>query len=77
MKKRKAPGRKTISSWSPIGMLAIHLLELWRSGGRNGIVFLVETEERAERLGSILHSLDPALDGEAEREIQNAAKGSR
>src|SRR6201991_2524263 len=43
-------------------MLALHLLEQWRQSGRDGIVFLSENENRAERLGSVLHSLDPSLD---------------
>jgi len=42
--------------------LALHLLEQWRKSGRDGIVFLAEDENRAERLGSVLHSLDPSLD---------------
>jgi len=43
-------------------MLALHLLEQWRKSGRDGIVFLAEDENRAERLGSVLHSLAPSLD---------------
>jgi transcription-repair coupling factor (superfamily II helicase) len=43
-------------------MLALHLLEQWRQSGRDGIVFLAENENRAERLGSVLHSLDSSLD---------------
>ena len=43
-------------------MLALHLLEQWRKAGRDGIVFLSENENRAERLGSVLYSLDPSLD---------------
>jgi transcription-repair coupling factor (superfamily II helicase) len=27
--------------------------------GRSGIVFLAESENRAERLGSVIHALDP------------------
>ncbi|MCA6116273.1 DEAD/DEAH box helicase [Bradyrhizobium sp. WSM 1738] len=42
-------------------MLALHLLEQWRKFG-DGIVFLAENENRAERLGSVLHSLDRSLD---------------
>jgi transcription-repair coupling factor (superfamily II helicase) len=61
-KKTKGSPRSTISSFSPLGMLALHLLEQWRQSGRNGIVFLAENENRAERLGSVLHSLDPSLD---------------
>jgi transcription-repair coupling factor (superfamily II helicase) len=62
LKKSKGSPRSTISSSSPLGMLALHLLEQWRQSGRGGIVFLAENENRAERLGSVLHSLDPSLD---------------
>jgi transcription-repair coupling factor (superfamily II helicase) len=51
-----------ISSSSPLGMLALHLLQQWRKSAGNGVVFLSENEDRAERLGSVLHSLDPSLD---------------
>ncbi|WP_461357431.1 DEAD/DEAH box helicase [Bradyrhizobium sp. USDA 4454] len=43
-------------------MLALHLLEQWKKSGRDGIVFLADSENRAERLGSVLHSLDPSLE---------------
>ncbi|HMM91879.1 helicase-related protein [Bradyrhizobium sp.] len=43
-------------------MLALHLLEQFGKSGRKGIVFLAEDENRAERLGGILHSLDRSLD---------------
>jgi transcription-repair coupling factor (superfamily II helicase) len=62
IKKAKNSPRATISSSSPLGMLALYLLEQWRQSGRKGIVFLAENESRAERLGSVLHSLDPSLD---------------
>jgi len=55
LKKSKGSPRSTISSSSPLGMLALHLLEQWRQSGRGGIVFLAENENRAERLGSVLH----------------------
>src|SRR5262249_17599418 len=62
-KKRKTPSPRTgISSSSPLGMLALHLLAQWRKGGRDGIVFLAENENRAERLGAVTHALDPACD---------------
>jgi transcription-repair coupling factor (superfamily II helicase) len=61
-KKSKVSPRTAISSSSPLGMLALHLLAQWRRSGRDGIVFLAENENRAERLGSVLHSLDPSLD---------------
>jgi len=62
IKKTKSSTRPTISSSSPLGMLALYLVEQWRQSGREGIVFLAENENRAERLGSVLHSLDPSLD---------------
>ena len=43
-------------------MLALHLLAEWRKAGRNGIVFLSENENRAERLGAVIHALDPSCD---------------
>src|ERR1700743_349336 len=58
----KASKRPAISTSSPLGMLALHLRDQWRQSGRVGIVFLCENENRAERLGSVLHSLDPSLD---------------
>jgi transcription-repair coupling factor (superfamily II helicase) len=58
----KGSSRSTISSSSPLGMLALHLLDQWRKAGRDGIVFLAEDENRAERLGSVLHSLVPSLE---------------
>ena len=58
---KKAAPLAAISTASPLGMLALHLLSQWQSG-RGGIVFLAETESRAERLGGILHALDPACD---------------
>jgi transcription-repair coupling factor (superfamily II helicase) len=62
VKKSKGASRSTVSSSSPLGMVALHLFEQWRSSRRHGIVFLCENENRAERLGSVLHSLDPSLD---------------
>ncbi|MGY8677745.1 DEAD/DEAH box helicase [Bradyrhizobium sp. UFLA05-153] len=43
-------------------MLALHLLAQWRKSGRKGLVFLAENENRAERLGAIIHALDPSCD---------------
>jgi transcription-repair coupling factor (superfamily II helicase) len=43
-------------------MMALHLLVQWRKSGRNGVVFLAENEIRAERLGAVIHALDPACD---------------
>ena len=42
--------------------MALHLLAQWRQAGRNGIVFLAENEARAERLGSVIHALDPSCE---------------
>ena len=39
-------------------MLALHLLQRWRKSGRDGVVILAGDENRAERLASIVHSLD-------------------
>jgi transcription-repair coupling factor (superfamily II helicase) len=53
--------RKTsaaISSSSPLGLMALHLLAQSRKSGRNGVVFLAENETRAERLGAIIHALE-------------------
>jgi transcription-repair coupling factor (superfamily II helicase) len=62
MKKSTGSSRSTISSSSPLGLLAVYLLEQWRKSGRDGVIFLSENQDRAERLGSVLHSLDPLLD---------------
>jgi transcription-repair coupling factor (superfamily II helicase) len=43
-------------------MLSLHLLAQWRKAGRNGIAFLAENENRAERLGAIIHALEPGCD---------------
>ncbi len=61
-KKSKASQRATISSSSPLGMMALHLLERWKQSGRSGLVFLAESENRAERLGSVIHALDPSCE---------------
>ncbi|WP_291714892.1 hypothetical protein, partial [Bradyrhizobium sp.] len=61
-KKSKGARRVIISSSSPLGMLALHLLAEWKQSGRTGIVFLAESENRAERLGSVIHALDSACE---------------
>lgn len=61
-KKSKGSQRATISSSSPLGMMALHLLAQWKQSGRSGIVFLAESENRAERLGSVIHALDPSCE---------------
>jgi transcription-repair coupling factor (superfamily II helicase) len=43
-------------------MMALHLLAQWRKSGRKGVVFLAENENRAERLGAVIHALDPSCD---------------
>ena len=43
-------------------MLALHLLAQLHKSGHNGVVFLSENESRAERLGAIVHALDPACE---------------
>jgi transcription-repair coupling factor (superfamily II helicase) len=43
-------------------MMALHLLAQWRKSGRKGLVFLAENENRAERLGAVLHALAPSCD---------------
>src|SRR6476620_291639 len=60
-KGRKAAG-SAIATSSPLGMLALHLREQWKKSGRDGLVFLAEDENRAERLGGTVHALDPSLD---------------
>ncbi len=59
---KKPAARASVSSSSPLGMLALHLLDAWKTSGRDGIVFLAENENRAERLGSVIHALDPSCD---------------
>jgi transcription-repair coupling factor (superfamily II helicase) len=58
----KGAQRATISSSSPLGMMALHLLAQWKESGRSGLVFLAESENRAERLGSVIHALDPSCE---------------
>ncbi|MGL9617551.1 helicase-related protein [Bradyrhizobium sp. U531] len=43
-------------------MLALHLLAQWKESGRSGLVFLAENENRAERLGSVIHALDASCE---------------
>jgi transcription-repair coupling factor (superfamily II helicase) len=60
--KTRIPSRTTIASSSPLGLLALHLLGQWRTSGRDGLVFLAGDHDRAERIGSVIHSLDPSAD---------------
>ena len=43
-------------------MVASPLLAEWSKPGGNGIVFLAENENRAERLGAVIHALEPSCD---------------
>lgn len=56
----KGAQRAAIASSSPLGMMALHLLAQWKQS--DGLVFLAESENRAERLGSVIHALDPSCD---------------
>ncbi len=60
--KTRISSRSAIASSSPLGLLALHLLGRWRTSGRDGLVFLAGDQDRAERIGSVLHSLDPSAD---------------
>jgi transcription-repair coupling factor (superfamily II helicase) len=60
-KKNRNSAASAISTSSPLGMLALQLREQWKKAGRDGLVFLTENENRAERLGGIVHALDPSL----------------
>ena len=42
--------------------MALHLLAQWRKSGRNGVVCLAENENRAERLGAVVHALEPSCE---------------
>ncbi len=48
-----------LSSAAPTGLIALHLLKARRKAG---VAFLAMDENRAERLGAILHGLDPGCD---------------
>lgn len=58
----KSSSRSAVSSSSPLGMLALHLLEQWEKSGRDGLIFLCDDENRAERLGGVMHALGPSVD---------------
>ena len=60
--KTRISSRSAIASSSPLGLLALHLLGQWRTSGRDGLVFLAGDHDRAERIGSVIHSLDPSAD---------------
>lgn len=50
---------QALSSAAPTGLIALRLLKARRKAG---VVFLARDENRAERLGAILHGLDPGCD---------------
>ncbi len=60
--KKAVVPRLRVSSSSPLGLLALHLVTVWQAAGRSGLVFLAENDRRAERLGSIIHVLEPGCD---------------
>ena len=61
-KGNKLLARSAVSTSSPLGMLALYLRDQWKKSGGDGIVFLAEDENRAERLGGIVHAVDPSID---------------
>jgi transcription-repair coupling factor (superfamily II helicase) len=60
--KGKAVQRAAVASSSPLGMMALHLLAQYKLAGSAGLVFLAESENRAERLGSVIHGFDPSCE---------------
>jgi transcription-repair coupling factor (superfamily II helicase) len=48
-----------IGSRSPLGMIALYLLEEWRRLKQRGLIFISEDDWRAERLGAIMYALEP------------------
>lgn len=47
------------SSASPLGMTALYLLDVWRTAGRAGVIFICQDERRAEQLGAVVHAFEP------------------
>jgi transcription-repair coupling factor (superfamily II helicase) len=60
--KKRIVSRSAIASSSPLGLLALHLLKQWQDSGRDGLVFLAGEQDRAERIGNVVHSLDSSAD---------------
>ena len=60
--KKRIVSRSAIASSSPLGLLALHLLKQWKDLGRGGLVFLAGDQDRAERIGNVVHSLDSSAD---------------
>ncbi len=51
--------RQALSSAAPIGLLALHLLHALKKPNPHGLAFVAGNEARAERLGAVLHAMDP------------------
>ncbi|GLH78328.1 transcription-repair coupling factor [Bradyrhizobium sp. SSBR45G] len=60
--KKAVVPRVGVSSSSPLGLLALHLVTQWQAAGRGGLVFLAENERRAERLASVIQVVEPDCD---------------
>ena len=60
-KRSKVGSRNAISSSSPLGIVALHLISEWKQT-KSGVVFLAAHEVRAERLGAVIHALDDSCD---------------
>ena len=60
-KQERLPRRagQPVSSSSPLGLLALYLLDVWRRPKSKGLIFLSEDERRAEQVGAILHAFEP------------------
>jgi transcription-repair coupling factor (superfamily II helicase) len=59
-KHRRGSSSEKMSSDAPQGILALHLLELWRSAGDDGLIFICQDERRAEQVGAIVHAFEPS-----------------
>jgi transcription-repair coupling factor (superfamily II helicase) len=57
--KTREAGRNEAPAAMPLGLLAIYILEQWRTAGPDGLVMISASEARAEQLGAILHALAP------------------
>src|SRR4051812_26352282 len=55
----KPPDPHAIGSRSPLGMIALYLLDEWRRSKQRGLIFMSEDDWRAERLGAIMYALEP------------------
>lgn len=60
-KQERLPRRagQPVSSSSPLGLLALYLLDVWRRPKSKGLIFVSEDERRAEQVGAILHAFEP------------------